>query len=79
MRWFWDTIICSKRARDVEFVAFEGLLNQEYYHDYPPRDPNGTNVITLDVFDPEDNLNYETYYLISKGAQFCARARYRHR
>jgi hypothetical protein len=55
---------------DVEFVVFEGLLGQEYHPDYPPRDPNGTNVITLDVFDPEDNLSYETYYLRSKEGQF---------
>jgi hypothetical protein len=55
---------------DVEFGVFEGLLDQEYHPDYPPRDPNGTNVITLNVFDPRDNLNYETYYLTSKEGQF---------
>jgi len=46
------------------------LLGQEYHPDYQRGDPNGTNVITLDVFDPEDNLNYKTYYLTSKEGQF---------
>jgi len=57
-------------SADADYVTLEGLLAQESHPDYLPGDSNDSNVITLDVFDPEDNLSYDTYYLRSSEGLF---------
>lgn len=52
-------------------VTLEGMLSQEDDPDHDwANDPAGPKVLSLDVLDPEDNLNYKTYYLNSKNGEF---------
>lgn len=56
---------------DEEFVTLEGMLSQEDGPDHDwIKDPVGPKVLSLDVLDPENNLNYETYYLNSRHGDF---------
>lgn len=56
---------------DEEIVTLEGMLSQEDGPDHDwIKDPVGPKVLSLDVLDPENNLNYETYYLNSRHGDF---------
>lgn len=52
-------------------VNMEGLLSQEDDPDHDwAKDPSGPKVLSLDVLNPEENLNHETYYLTSRDREF---------
>lgn len=60
-----------EQTGEETFVTLEGMLSQEDSPDHDwNKDPVGPKVLSLDVLDPENTLDYETYYLNSRNGEF---------